>query len=115
MNTLPVTPNGSVRVAGADVVAADGLRGEHATVGFRPEAVVVDAEGPIPARIRTVEDLGPEVFVHLVIDHDGEEHRIVAKAAAPFAGASGDNVRLALRGTIHLFDAAEVRRASVSL
>ena len=63
-----------------------------------------------PARIRIVEDLGSEVFVHLVIDHEGEERRIVAKVAAPFAGSPGDNVRLGLRGTVHLFDTAEVRR-----
>jgi hypothetical protein len=50
-----------------------------------------------------------------VIDHEGEERRIVAKVAAPFAGAPGDNVRLGLHGTIHLFDATEVKRASVTV
>ena len=88
---------------------ADDLGGERATVGFRPEAVVI-GDGPIAGRIRIVEDLGSEVFVHLVIDHEGEERRIVAKVAAPFAGSPGDNVRLGLRGTVHLFDTAEVRR-----
>jgi len=61
------------------------------------------------------EDLGSEVFVHLIIDHEGEERRIVAKVDAPFVGSPGDNVRLSLRGTIHLFDTAEVRRKSVTL
>jgi len=30
---------------------------------------------------------------HLLIDHDGEERRIVSKVDAPFVGAVGDNVR----------------------
>jgi multiple sugar transport system ATP-binding protein len=114
MNTLPASASGPLRVAGADIGIADDLGGERATVGFRPEAVIV-GEGPIAARIRIVEDLGSEVFVHLVIDHEGDERRIVAKVDAPFVGSPGDNVRLALRGTIHVFDTTEVRRTSVTL
>jgi hypothetical protein len=51
----------------------------------------------------------------LVIDHEGEQRRVVAKAAAPFAGSPDDNVRVGLRGSVHLFDTAEVRRKSVTL
>jgi multiple sugar transport system ATP-binding protein len=115
MNTLQVSANGSVHVAGADLGIAGGLGGQRATVGFRPEAVVVNGDGPIAGRIRTVEDLGSEVFVHLVVDHEGEEHRIVARAPAPFAGAAGENVRLRLHGSLHLFDEDEVRRNTVEL
>jgi multiple sugar transport system ATP-binding protein len=114
MNMLPATPSGLLQIAGAAIGVADDLGGDRATVGFRPETVVV-GDGPIAARIRIVEDLGSEVFVHLVIDHQGEERRIVAKVAAPFVGAPDENVRLGLRGTIHLFDTAEVRRTSVNL
>jgi multiple sugar transport system ATP-binding protein len=76
---------------------------------------MIGGDGPIPARIRVVEDLGSEVFVHLVVDHEGEEQRIVAKVDPPFAGESGENARLALRGDVHLFDATEARRATVRL
>jgi multiple sugar transport system ATP-binding protein len=114
MNMLPVSASGPVRIGGAEIGVADDLGGERATVGFRPETVVV-GDGPVAGRIRVVEDLGSEAFVHLVIDHEGEERRIVAKAAAPFAGSPNDTVRLGLRGTVHLFDAAEVRRTSVKL
>jgi multiple sugar transport system ATP-binding protein len=114
MNMLPVSANGSVRIAGAEIGVDGDLGGERATIGFRPEAVVV-GDGPIAGRIRVVEDLGSEAFVHLVIEHEGEERRIVAKTAAPFAGAPDDNVRLGLRGTVHVFDAAEGRRTSVKL
>jgi multiple sugar transport system ATP-binding protein len=114
MNTLPASASGPLLVGGADIGIADDLAGERATVGFRPETVII-GDGPIAARIRIVEDLGSEVFVHLIIDHDGEERRIVSKVDAPFVGSPGDNVRLALRGTIHLFDTAEVRRKSITL
>ena len=114
MNTLPVPAKGPVTIGGAEIGLADDLGGERVTVGFRPETVVI-GDGPIPARIRIVEDLGSEVFVHLLIDHEGEERRIVAKVEAPFVASSGDNVRLGLRGTVHLFDLAEARRTSVQL
>jgi multiple sugar transport system ATP-binding protein len=114
MNMLPASPSGPLRIAGAEIDVPDDLEGQRATVGFRPETVLV-GDGPIPGRIRIAEDLGSEVFVHLVIDHEGSERRIVAKVAAPFAGSPGDNVRLGLHGTVHLFDTAEVRRASVTV
>jgi multiple sugar transport system ATP-binding protein len=114
MNMLPASPTGPLKIAGADIGIADDFGGERATVGFRPEAVRI-GEGPIAARIRLAEDLGSEVFVHLLIDHDGEERRIVAKIDPPFAGKAGDNVRIGIRGSVHLFDTAEVRRTSVEL
>jgi multiple sugar transport system ATP-binding protein len=115
MNMLPVTFNGSIRVAGAEIRIREALGGEHLTMGFRPETIEIGEEGPIPARIRIVEDLGAEAFVHLVIDHDGEERRIVARVDPPFPGAPDENVRLTLRGAVHIFDSSEARRATVTL
>jgi multiple sugar transport system ATP-binding protein len=114
MNMLPVSVDGSVKIAGAEIRIGRALGGP-ATIGFRPETVTIGDDGPIPARIRVVEDLGSEAFVHLVVDHDGEERRIVAKVDPPFAREPGENVRLTLRGAVHLFDATEVRRATVTL
>jgi multiple sugar transport system ATP-binding protein len=114
MNMLPASATGPLMIGGAEIGIADDLGGERAIVGFRPETVVI-GDGPIAGRIRIVEDLGSELFVHLVIDHDGEERRIVSKVDAPFAGSPGDNVSLGLKGTIHLFDTAELRRTSVQL
>jgi multiple sugar transport system ATP-binding protein len=115
MNMLPAAASGPLRIAGADLGVADDQGGDRTTVGFRPETVAVTPTGPVAARIRTVEDLGSEVFVHLVIDHDGAEHRIVARVDPPFVGAPGDNVRLTLSGTVHLFGSAGARLASVTL
>jgi multiple sugar transport system ATP-binding protein len=114
MNMLPVASTGPLEIGGTEIEVSDDLGGERATIGFRPEAVI-PGDGPIPARIRIVEDLGSELFVHLLIDHDGEERRIVAKVDAPFVGSVGDNVRVSLHGRLHLFDTAEVRRQSVEL
>src|SRR3979490_1414975 len=63
MNQLPVSATGPVRIGGAEIGVADDLGGERATVGFRPEAVVI-GEGPVAGRIRVVEGLGPEAFVY---------------------------------------------------
>jgi multiple sugar transport system ATP-binding protein len=115
MNTLPVTVDGAVKIAGAEFRIGEVLGGERTTIGFRPETIVIGDNGRIPARIRLVEDLGSEVFVHLVIDHEGEERRLVAKVDPPFASNPDQNVRLTLRGAVHLFDATEVRRATVTL
>jgi len=87
MNMLSVPVGRSVYVAGAEIRIGQTLDGsERATIGFRPETVIIGKDGPIPAHIRLVEDLGSEVFVHLVIDHEGEERRIVAKVDPPFEG-----------------------------
>jgi multiple sugar transport system ATP-binding protein len=115
MNMLPVSVDRSIKIAGAEIRIGSDVTGEAATIGFRPETVEIGGDGPIPARIRLVEDLGSEVFVHLVIDHEGEERRIVAKVDPPFSGKADENVRLVLRGDVHLFDATEARRATVAL
>jgi len=115
MNILPVSVDRSIKVAGAEIGIGEAVSGERATIGFRPETVTIGDDGPIPARIRLVEDLGSEVFVHLVIDHEGEERRIVAKVEPPFAGQPDQSVRLTLRGNVHLFDAAEARTTTVTL
>src|SRR5262249_30757812 len=115
MNMLPVTISRSVAVAGAHISLGETLPSGRATIGFRPEAVTIDDEGPIAARIRLVEDLGSELFVHLVIEHEGADYRIVARGDPPFSGKADDNVRLALEGDVHLFDESEARVATVTL
>jgi multiple sugar transport system ATP-binding protein len=115
MNMLPVSVDHAVKIAGAEIRIGGLEGGGLGTFGFRPETVIIGTDGPIPARIRLVEDLGSEVFVHLIIEHEDAEHRIVAKVEPPFSGKVDENVRLTLRGTVHLFDATEARRATVTL
>jgi multiple sugar transport system ATP-binding protein len=81
------------------------------TVGFRPEALRV-GDGPLPARIRNVEDLGSEMFVHVAVEHQGERLPLIAKMSPPFEGAAGDRVGLQIAGTTHLFGEDGLRIAS---
>jgi multiple sugar transport system ATP-binding protein len=83
------------------------------TVGFRPEALRV-GDGPLRAQIRTVEDLGSEVFVHVFLEHAGENLPLVSKMEPPFAGRPGDSIGLQITGTTHLFDGAGTRVASTT-
>jgi multiple sugar transport system ATP-binding protein len=82
--------------------AAVGNGAGKITVGFRPEALTV-GDGPLKATIRTVEDLGSEMFVHLYLDHQGENLPLVSKMSPPFHGEPGDSIGLQITGTTHLF------------
>jgi multiple sugar transport system ATP-binding protein len=108
MNLVRVGNERPLRVAGAEVAfdgpaqAAISNGTGDITVGFRPEALRV-GNGPMRATIRTVEDLGPEVFVHLAIEHQGESLPLVSKMSPPFSGDIGDSVGLELVATTHVF------------
>jgi multiple sugar transport system ATP-binding protein len=82
------------------------------TVGFRPEALRVVADGPLEAQIRTVEDLGSEVFVHVTVDHLGQSIPLVAKMPPPFEGELEDTVALQIVGTTYVFDGGGSRISS---
>jgi multiple sugar transport system ATP-binding protein len=117
MNLVNVGDGKPLKVGDAEVAfdaATDAAIAEAAgdiTVGFRPEALRVGG-GPLQATIRTVEDLGPEVFVHVLIDHHGESVPLVSKMPPPFKGELGDNVGLQITGTTHLFAGDGSRIAS---
>ncbi|HEX4717561.1 MAG TPA: ATP-binding cassette domain-containing protein [Thermoleophilaceae bacterium] len=117
MNLVPVGDARPLNIGGA-TVDVGGATGDalangagEVTVGFRPEALRV-GDGPLRAQIRTVEDLGPEVFVHVTIDHQGQSVPLVAKMAPPFQGELGDNVTLQISGTTHFFNGDGSRIAS---
>jgi multiple sugar transport system ATP-binding protein len=82
------------------------------TVGFRPEALKV-GDGPLRGQIRTVEDLGPEVFVHLSLEHDGDTVALVSRMEPPFHGNPGESVGLQITGRTHYF-AADGSRVAAS-
>jgi multiple sugar transport system ATP-binding protein len=113
MNMLPSTGSGPLLIAGAEIGIDGDLSAKRSTIGFRPEALSV-GNGPISARIRAIEDLGPEVFVHVLVDHGGEERRLVAKTRAPFTGEIDDNVLLALIGSVHIFGEDGARIATLT-
>ena len=81
------------------------------TVGFRPEAVRLGDNG-LRTVIRTVEDLGSEVFVHVGLEHRGETLNLVSRMPPPFDAAPGDHIGMDLVGTTHLFGGDGVRITS---
>ncbi len=101
------TTNGTVAVGGVHVQFEDSqpipAARDRVVVGFRPESVSL-GDGPLTGRIRAIEDLGAEVFVHLLVDHDGTTAPVVAKVAAPFAGRTGEHIGIQLGGVVHVFD-----------
>jgi multiple sugar transport system ATP-binding protein len=100
----------SLAVDGPDEAALQNGAGKI-TLGFRPEALHV-GDGPLNAHIRTVEDLGSEVFVHLTVDHQGESTALVSKMFPPFDHQPGDDVGLQIDGTTHMFGGDGARIAS---
>jgi multiple sugar transport system ATP-binding protein len=114
MNLVDVGDQRPIKLGGAEVVPAAELAEPGAlTVGFRPEALRV-GDGPLRAQIRTVEDLGSEVFVHLSIEHRGDHVALVSKMAPPFEGDPGENVGLQLVGRTHFFDGEGTRITSTT-
>jgi multiple sugar transport system ATP-binding protein len=112
----PLRLGGSVLALGAPGDAAVAHATGNITVGFRPEALRV-GDGPLQAQIRTVEDLGSEVFVHLLVEHQGEKVPLTSKMPPPFHGELGDNVGLQITGTTHVFagDGSRVASTTASL
>ena len=117
MNLVNVGQERPLRLGGVEV-ALD-TRAESAvadatgdiTVGFRPEALRL-GDGPLRATIRTVEDLGSEVFVHVGVEHRGETLSLVSRMPPPFDGSPGDGIGLELTGRTHLFGGDGVRLTS---
>jgi multiple sugar transport system ATP-binding protein len=122
MNLIEVGEDRPLRIGDAELeldgagAAAAGDGGGNITVGFRPETLQV-GDGPLSARIRTVEDLGSEMFVHVAVDHRGDSVPLIAKMAPPFDGQPDDNVRLQIAGMTHVFgeDGSRIASSRASL
>jgi multiple sugar transport system ATP-binding protein len=112
MNLVEVGDGRPLKLGSAEVVPETAVtESGPITFGFRPEALAV-GDGSLRAQIRTVEDLGSEVFVHVALDHGGDSIPLVSKMAPPFEGQPGENVGLQIIGTTHLFGADGLRLAS---
>jgi multiple sugar transport system ATP-binding protein len=119
MNLVDVGEERPLALGGSTIVLAP--PGEAAlaeapgaiTVGFRPEALQV-GDGPLRAQIRSVEDLGSEVFVHVYLEHRGETLPLVSKMLPPFTGQPGDSIGLQISGATHLFAADASRLVSTT-
>jgi multiple sugar transport system ATP-binding protein len=117
MNLLEVGDERPLRIGDAELEldgagpSAIGNGAGALTVGFRPEALQV-GDGPLHARIRTVEDLGSEMFVHVAVEHGGDSMPLIAKMSPPFDGSPDDRIGLQIVGTAHVFGEDGSRIAS---
>ncbi len=117
MNLLEVGDERPLRIGDAELEldgagpSAIGNGAGALTVGFRPEALQV-GDGPLQGRIRTVEDLGSEMFVHVAVEHRGNSVPLIAKMSPPFDGSPDDKVGLQIAGTTHVFGEDGSRIAS---
>jgi multiple sugar transport system ATP-binding protein len=109
----PLQLAGSPLTLGGPGEAALAKAAGEMTVGFRPEALQV-GDGPLRAKIRTVEDLGSEVFVHVALEHRGDTLPLVSKMLPPFDGQPGEDIGLQITGRTHLFDGDGMRVASTT-
>jgi len=84
--------------------------GKSATVGIRPEALVLDERGMLEGRIAVIERLGPLSYVF--VDTGGL--RVCCQADRRIAHVPGDAVRLApIASMVHLFDQTTGQRLSL--
>ncbi len=72
------------------------------TVGVRPEHLQPDSTGLV-GEVMVVEALGSETFLHVRVDHQGEETILVVREDGQSDTARGDTLHLAIRGPVHLF------------
>jgi ABC-type sugar transport system ATPase subunit len=90
----------SFRAKGLSLAVPNSLPAGPIVLGVRPEDLV-PGDGPIEARVRLVEDLGAESFVHAETPSGAMIYRIAAADPRPSAG---ETVRLKIReGAAHWF------------
>jgi ABC-type sugar transport system ATPase subunit len=97
----------------ANEIRVNGAVNGPATLGVRPEDLVVDGESPDPSQrfatvtLDVVEHMGHETMAHFVLA--GNDH--VARLPSDARVQPGDRLSLSIRpGAFHLFSAADGRR-----
>ncbi|MDY7104867.1 MAG: sn-glycerol-3-phosphate ABC transporter ATP-binding protein UgpC [Actinomycetota bacterium] len=121
MNLLETTVEGGAVLLGDHrlnldpAVAATLRNGERAdvTVGMRPEHLTLGTDG-ISGQVSVVEELGSETYVHITVEHRGNQERVVARIDGDAEIHRGDNVKIAPAGPVHVFSADGARIPAAS-
>jgi sn-glycerol 3-phosphate transport system ATP-binding protein len=91
------------RIAGSDVHSGFA---DAATLGVRPEDIVLDVDGPIAAEVRSVEYLGADLVLACAIG----SQTVLVRTDGQHRAAAGERVRLCwAREDLHAFNAAGQR------
>src|SRR4029077_1474441 len=98
---VPLT-NGSVSFGGVSAPVPAGC-GDSVTLGLRPEALELAADG-LAAEVQVVEELGADAWVFCVAEVGGERTKLVARGDARHAPTQGERVKLRpVQNEAHLF------------
>ena len=103
--------NGRLSISGSPVLDVSGAPDGDVSVGVRPEAFILSADGPLSCRLKAVEVMGRDVSV--VATHDASRNPAIrAIISAETRVDSGTcEVRFALKpGKVFLFDRNSEKR-----
>jgi ABC-type sugar transport system ATPase subunit len=85
------------------VQVTGGAEGAAVTLGLRPDVLTLHPDGPIPATVDVVEELGNVKLIYATLPGG---HPVVAELRSLALPKVGDAIRLALaEGQRHVFDA----------
>ncbi len=110
INTMPgeIAPHGMLSVLGIDLMPVRASTPQPVTVGIRSEHIRLTDTGHFHGHVRHRENLGSDVFVHVIVD--GHTDAIVLRTLPGRAPALGTNVRFdLLPDQVLLFDVAGAR------
>ena len=82
-------------------------KAKQATIGLRPEDLVITKNDGIAVHVNIVEELGADAFLYGTAEVDGEKVDVIARVGAKSSLRLGDKVYLKPQGGItHVFDVA---------
>ena len=82
-------------------------KAKQATIGLRPEDLVITKNDGIAVHVNIVEELGADAFLYGTAEVDGEKVDVIARVGAKSSLRLGDKVYLKPQGGItHVFDIA---------
>lgn len=75
---------------------------KEVTVGIRPEHLSLSGDGE-GGEVTVVEELGSEAFVHVHVEHQGEELALVVREDGSASVGRGDQAQVSVIGPVHVF------------
>jgi multiple sugar transport system ATP-binding protein len=116
INTIPgeVDYDGQLCVFGRRIASPQGVTQQPVTVGIRPEHLSVSQSGHFKGVLRHRENLGSDIFLHLMIE--GHDDAVVLRSKPDHAAALGALVRFDITPDhVLMFDAQGARLRAVKM
>ncbi len=110
MNLVEINRSGDDLLLAGHPVHNEALRSgiQHSSAksfmfGVRPEHLALTDDG-IPAQVSIVEDLGSEAYLHVTVNHQGQDLNMVVRVPGETGISRGDNVSIGVDGPVHVFE-----------